>query len=63
MNKMKLKNKRSTIKNSNDSQNTLSSSISSRNTFNKITSRNKITLQKEVNHWKKNVLCGKISKN
>ena len=33
------KKKRSTIKNSNDSQNTLSSSTSSRNTFNEITSR------------------------
>ena len=34
------KKERSTINNSNDPQNTLSSSISSRNTFNEITSRN-----------------------
>ena len=46
--------KRSTIKNSNDQQNTSTSSykLRSRNTFNKITSTNmRLLMRNEVNHW------------
>ena len=51
---MKLMNKKSTIKDSNDQQNTLSSSykIRSRNTFNKIASTNvRLLMRNEVNYW------------
>ena len=51
---MKPKNKRSTIKNKNDQQNTSSSSykIRSRNTFNTITSTNiRLLMRNEINNW------------
>ena len=54
--KIKLKEQKITIKNSNDQQNRWSSSykIRSRNTFNKTTSTNiRLLMRNEVNNWQK----------